>query len=715
MTSIRRLSRLAVPVLLGIASIVVPGRAQAPLSSRFAFADTTLLRDTLDLKFDRLFETADSLRILPDSLRAQMIRFRLPMYRLVAMADSMGVPVDSVGAVILRESFNPLSVGAGVTSRTTFKYTSGYQVGRTSSVWSNGGDYTLVRGSLFLRNGTNIQMDRSTAGNRLSLRQERTSTSEANWRLNPGWSVGGRLAMSGFDNRSPGAVGDEGETKNDIQLSTRTRRPLIKTSQTDLNSELNLFAGFLDLKNFSQIKRGLSNDMNGRLRLTRGDWLSHDLNAGMNGNLSRTRAPSAENTLRTSDFSANVRGALQMYQQAPVGLNVNYALRKTRVETPTDTATINRINTSSATVDATLRLRLDNDRYLNITTNAGNNKSLNGTRFDEGVKAQMRWVQGPWALDADYADLLGDSRFPRRTNGGGGYREKAVNRTASGTLTRPLSRRLTAKLTSNIGLQQYRYVVTEAGGSPQTTRDVYRQSYKAETLYNPSERLNTAVALDVGLSRQINLLAASTGNNSDTRSYRAEWRWSYRMLRGLTASQSNTVQANYEFFPFEVTRDGLGLDYNSVTTLAAVLTPRLTVDVTHNARQQPRGDWRVQPDGTGVLLPSDEQLDYTLRSRVTWSPSRSASLTITPEYIANNRNGTSSTGEESPTRRSRRLNFSGGANLNMPVGRKGLLTGSISRTFSADRSTNYRNGLPQPSSLVEQDYWNGSLQFSWEL
>ena len=40
--------------------------------------------------------------MLPDSLRAQIIRFRLPLRRLVSMADSMGVPVDSVGAVIAR-------------------------------------------------------------------------------------------------------------------------------------------------------------------------------------------------------------------------------------------------------------------------------------------------------------------------------------------------------------------------------------------------------------------------------------------------------------------------------------------------------------------------------------------------------------------------------------------------------------------------------------
>lgn len=714
MTQTRRLSLLVLPVLLGLAAYALPGRAQAPLSSRFAFADTTLLRDTLELHFDRLFETADSLRMLPDSLRAQMIRYRLPLRRLLVMADSMGVPVDSVGSVILRESFNPLAVGAGVSSRTTFKYTSSYNVGKTTSLWQNGSDYTLVRGPLVLRNGTSITMDRSTAGDRLSLRQQRESVSEANWRLSPILSVGGRAALSGFDSRTPGSLGDEGETKSEFQFSGRTRRPLIKNVQTDLNSELNLLAGFLDLKNFSQIKRGLSSDLNGRLRFLRGGWLSHDLSGGVNGNLSRTRRPSAENALRTSDFSGNLRGALQLYQQAPVGLNVNYGVRSTRVETPTDADTVTRLNTSSATLDATLRFRLDNDRFLNVTANAGRNRSLTGTKVDDGVRAQLRWVQGPWALDADYSDLLGDSRFPRRATRAGGYDEKQDNRLANATLTRPFGRRITAKLGTSISLSQFRSHATAADASPPTPRDNYRQSYRIETLYNQSEKLNTAVALDVSLARNINIPALSTANNTDTRSYRAEWRWSYRMLRGLTASQSNTVQADYEFYPFAAERNGLGLDFNSVTSLAAVLTPRLTLDVTHNARQQPRGDWRVLPDGSGVLLPSDENLNYTLRSRVTYAPTRAVSFTLTPEYLASDRNGTSN-GVEAPTRKSRRLNFSGGANLNLSVARKGLLTGTISRTFTADRTTTFKNAVPQPSPVAEQDFWNGSLQLSWEL
>lgn len=709
MTKTRRLLFLLVPVLIGLVAQSLPGRAQTSTSARFAFADTTLLRDTLNLKFDGLFERADSLRMLPDSLRALMIRFRLPMLRMIAMADSMGVPVDSVGAVITRESFNPLSQAASVGSRTTFKYTSGYNVGRTSSTWSNGADYTMVRGPLFLRNGTNIVMDRSTTAGRLSLRQTRESTSEANWRLNRGLSVGGRAALSGFDNLDPGSTSNEGETKSDIQLSTRTRQQLLR----DLASEFNLFAGLLDLKNFSQLKRGLSGDFNGRLRYNRGAWLSHDLTGGVNGNLARTRRPSAENTLRTSDFSGTARGALQVFAAAPVGLSVNYSARNTRVETPTDNETINRLLTSGASVDATVRMRLNNDRYLNLTANTGQNRTLQGTRRDKGVRAQARWAQGVYALDADYSDLIGDSNFPRR-KGAYGYNEVQDNRQANATLTRPFGRRITAKLTSGISLSQFRSKAIADSASPPTPRDAYRQNYRVEGLYNYSEKLNSGVALDVTLTRAINLPSISTSNNTDTRSYRAEWRWSYRMLRGLTASQTNTVSADYEFFPFAADRNDLSLDFNSVTNLNAVLTPRLTIDVTHNARQQPRGDWRLLPDGSGVLVPSDENLNYTLRSRVTWSPSPALSFTITPDYQASDRNGTSN-GVEAPTRRSRRLTFTGGANLNLTIARKGLLTGTINRSFSADQSTTFRNGVPQLSPVAEQDFWNGSLQLSWEL
>src|SRR6266850_5976411 len=105
-----RLLLLLVPLVFGWLSHARPGSAQEGSTARFAWADTTLLRDTLDLKFDRLFPLADSLRIRPDTLRALSIRYDLSLERLVVLADSLRAPVDSVGVMLLREQFSPLAV-----------------------------------------------------------------------------------------------------------------------------------------------------------------------------------------------------------------------------------------------------------------------------------------------------------------------------------------------------------------------------------------------------------------------------------------------------------------------------------------------------------------------------------------------------------------------------------------------------------------------------
>ncbi len=671
-----------------------------------------MLRDTLGLRFDRLFETADSLRMLPDSLRAQMIRYRLPIHRLVAMADSMGVPVDSVGVTIDREAFNPLASAMGAPSNNAFRYTSGYNIFKGSSTWTNGGDYVMSRGAMSLHNNTTIDMQRSvlSGAGGVSLTQNRLSTTDANWRMGPGFSLGGRASLSGYDRTDPTSVGsNEAERKSEFQFSSRARRQFGR----EFNSELNMLTGVLDLKNFSQIKRGLSGDVNGRTRWLHGNWFSHDLTYGMNGNVSRTRKPTSITTVGTSDYSATLRGALQLYQAAPVGLNLNYNVRKTRVETPGDSDLVNRLLTSAAGTDATLRFRVDNNRYLNLTGGATWNNTLQGTRDDQTFRAESRWSAGPWTLDTSISDVITNSDF--FANGtAGGYVVKDNSRQANGTLTRPLGSKIVSKLTGNILLTQTRSAASSSASSPPTPNDSYLQSYRFETQYNPSEKWGTGVALDVSLSRQINLPAVSTSNNTDTRTYRAEWRWQYRLLRGLTANQSNTVQSAYEFYPFAPDRNNLSLDYNSVTNLSAVLTPRLTVGLTHNARQQPRGDWRVLPDGTGVLLPSDESLNYTLTTNISYTLTPDVSFSIIPLYLASNLTGTSN-GVAAPTRSSRGLHLNGTANLKIALGKKGELSGSIGRNFLSDRTTTYQNGAPLLSPVAIQDYWSGVLNLSWQL
>src|SRR5262245_44163720 len=177
------LLRRCLPILLLAAaawsSSTAPVRAQTP-SARFVFADTTLLRDTLDLSFEGLFELADSLKISPDSLRAHSIRYDIPIQRLAFMADSMGMPVDSVGAVLEREHYNPL---ANQRERlTAFVYNTSYTITRQSTSWSNSATADLVRGPMVLHNLTTVRVDRVKEINVTSFHRSKVCNTETGWR-----------------------------------------------------------------------------------------------------------------------------------------------------------------------------------------------------------------------------------------------------------------------------------------------------------------------------------------------------------------------------------------------------------------------------------------------------------------------------------------------------------------------------------------------------
>src|SRR5262249_46294229 len=199
----------------------------------------------------------------------------------------------------------------------------------------------------------------------------------------------------------------------------------------------------------------------------------------------RTRKPASPVTLGTHDLSASLRGGLQFYQAAPVGLNLNYSARRTTVESPTDADTVQRLLTSDARTDATVRFRVNNNRYLNLLGNVGTNTTLTGTVDDYGYKGQGRWDQGPWRLEADGGQAVRDESRPRRNNGGG-YDQTTDNRSASGSLERQLNRKLSGKLSGEINLNRTRSSATADSASPPTPRDIYLQSYRLHFPHVPT-------------------------------------------------------------------------------------------------------------------------------------------------------------------------------------------------------------------------------------
>jgi hypothetical protein len=719
MTRLRRFSFLLPPLLLALSSLSRPAPAQTQ-SARYAFADTTLLRDTLGLVFVRLFPLADSLRLTPDTLRALSIRYRFTLERLVKLADSLSVPVDSVGPYLERERFSALSASGQNTS--SFRYTSSYSVAQSSSSWGNGSDWNLTRRALLVHNLTNITLDRYRAGDFLSLRQTRSAITEVGWRLNPDLSVGGRADLEGFDSRDPTSIINEAETKNVFELTTRSRQKPARW----MNSEMNFFSGVLDLKNSRQVKRGLSGRLNGRVR-TQNEWITHETGGEISGNFARTRVPNTIFQSNTHDQSTDLHGTVGVLPQSRLSFNLNYAFKNSRIQTPGDSGKIQLVRSGNNSIDGALRLRQDNDRYASVNGRLGSTRQIQNTgdpnrlgsestRHDRSTGAEGRYSLGVWALEGHFALTGAISEFPHR-DAKGGYGESTFVRSIDGTLTRPVGEHVIAKANGQVSLSSYRYYRIGAYQTVPVNNDQYRQSYRVEALYGPSPRFNTAVALEVIRQVAINIPKASTAGNNEDRTYRAEWRWTYRLLPMLTATQRNLITADYVFYSDTLVAEAsnrLSLDYSAVTALNAVLTPRLTIDLTHNSRVQPTGTYLFQNDGHEAFGKSDEGRNYTLEARVAYTPTPGFSMNLSPNYLSIRRSGTVN-GVLAPQRVSNTLNVSGGVSVNLGLGQRGRLTGDIRRVFRDDRSTIYSNGVPQPSPLSETDYWSGGLQLSWEI
>jgi len=350
---LRKLSCLLVPIVLAV-SIAPRGRAQpAPaLDPRFAFADTTLLRDTLGIHFDRLFELADSLRMAPDTLRALSVRLGFPPQRMIFLADSLHTKVDSVGSWLERERFNPLATHNERTN--AFSYTTSYNVQQTRNTWGNNSDYSFGWNQFYLRNTSSIQMSRFISGGKTTVRQSRTANTEAGLKLSPDYSIGGRAVLNRFNTDDPSALHSVGETQGDYQFSLRTKQQ----PTPGISSELNMFSGLLDLASSRLEKTGLTGEVNGRLHHQSGRWFVHELSGQVNGNLTRTLVPSTRLGQRTRDVLGSMTGALNLFDQAPVGFNGTYSYGNTHVNTPDDAGIFRIVRTISTDLNGTMRWTL---------------------------------------------------------------------------------------------------------------------------------------------------------------------------------------------------------------------------------------------------------------------------------------------------------------------------------------------------------------------
>ena len=709
-----RLWILLVPLALGLASAAGPGRAQTAADPRFAFADTTLLRDTLDLEFSRLFELADSLGIRPDTLRALSIRYGFVPLRMVALAESMRVRVDSVGVVLLREQFSVM-VARGE-RLTNFEYQTGYTMQQNQNTWKNIGTFYMTRGQMFLRNVTDVSIQRFTTQARTTERLTRKSETEVGWRLNPDASVGGRAVLDRFDSDDPSTITEVRSARNDYQISLRTRqRP-----RNGLATELNAFTGFLDLDDVQQVKRGGTGEVNGKLLYSSGDWMTTDVSGQVTGNLARISLKKLLTYQDTHDFGQSYRGNLTLFPAGRLGFVGDITYRDFSVQSADDSAIVRTTVNASTDVTMTLQGRADNDRQITIVQAfntqdfATAQASSQSNRSGSNSRADLRYRLGSTSIEGSFSLDFADGRSPA-LSAEGGYSEKLEGRQLEGSLSRQLATHILGRASATISLSSFRYSSIGTYPTLPADRDQAQQNYRLEAAYNPGS-FNTSLKLEVGRTELVNLTPTTVTANNVLRTYRGDWTWTYRLFSRLTATQRNGIAASYTNYPFNPNSDRLVLDYTTTTTLNAVLTRRLSVDLTHNGQEQPSGNYLNRADlGGSYFLPADETRTYQLGARVSYTPAPGVTLLIEPRYLASDRLGTDPNGSQVPARENRNLTFTGGLNLNIKVGRKGRLTGNVGRQFQSNGTQSFSNGVPQPESVSEFDYWTGNLQFTWNL
>src|SRR5262249_44610858 len=330
------------------------------------------------------------------------------------------------------------------------------------------GDFSYNAGATFVQNSTSIQLDRFRATNGTSLQDTRGSVTEVGWRFSPDFSLGGRADLQRYDSTTPGVGTTVTSTHYEYQLSMRSRHKPTR----GMPSTLNLLGWLLNNDEGDQQKRGLSGNMNGRMRYNCRSWLVHELNGAMDGNASRTRKADHPEQ-NTQDWSANIRGLINLFQTSRIGLKNNFSLRHIQVESiQAESLGVQRNLTDQWGADGTMRLRQDNDRYVDTQLNTPTSKQATvkrqrsrNTRREDGFYASGRYLLFGWSFEPTFNHAFANSVFPDRgTGGSGGYSEFLHNRSLDGTLTKQLSATVNFQVSASIGLSSYRY--TGIGTSP---------------------------------------------------------------------------------------------------------------------------------------------------------------------------------------------------------------------------------------------------------
>jgi hypothetical protein len=159
-------------------------------------------------------------------------------------------------------------------------------------------------------------------------------------------------------------------------------------------------------------------------------------------------------------------------------------------------------------------------------------------------------------------------------------------RSMSGSITRPVTRRLEAKATGSISLRRYEFDDTENNADD---RDLLNQNVSLDLTYTPSRKYRVGLGLSKRVDRLIYVSSKKSSNNREGETYTVQASLSYRMSPTTSISQNTRMSADYSFYEFAGNRDALIRSTSLHTVFNTKLLSRIGLALVHDYRYQDQG------------------------------------------------------------------------------------------------------------------------------
>ena len=121
-----------------------------------------------------------------------------------------------------------------------------------------------------------------------------------------------------------------------------------------------------------------------------------------------------------------------------------------------------------------------------------------------------------------------------------------------------------------------------------------------------------------------------------------------------------------------------------MTTLNAIMNPRLSINVTHNSRRSPAGNYTLYPDGLAYFARSDETGNAALTAAIAYTPSPAIAFSVEPAYFSSDRSAAAN-GVVAPQRANRSLSVSAGMVRKVSEPSRGSRSQAIRRSVPPTR------------------------------